>query len=103
LLGGEYTVGLLDAGRSFSRPGIGLSSRARSTTNAYLSQSKNGLNAILVAGIQNDAVSSLQKQVLAIRSKLGLNKAQVTLKSQQPREDSAVSPSAKGNVVDEQA
>lgn len=69
LAGFDNNISLLELGKRFSQPGIGLSQSARASTNQFLSQSQNGLNVLLSAGVET-SIEGAQTQILAIQSRL---------------------------------
>lgn len=75
---------------SYANNGIGLSSRARAMTSDFLNNSKTLFNTLYYE--TEDAELNLTKQILALRSKLGINSDDVVFKSQ-----------TRGTTVDEEA
>jgi hypothetical protein len=69
LAGFDSNTSLLELGKQFSSPGIGLSASARAITSSFLATSEGGLNTILSAGLEN-AISDAQTRILALQSTL---------------------------------
>ena len=99
-LAGQSTLSLLDAGRRFQAPGIGLSANARAITNSFLSQSRSGLGTILSSGLE-DQIGAAQLQIAALRSsRTGTELARFLRPAESEPE---LSPSTRGTEVDTEA
>ncbi|MAI61537.1 MAG: hypothetical protein CBB87_03505 [Micavibrio sp. TMED27] len=101
LSGFDGTASLLEIGKQFSAPGIGLSANARAITNQFLSQSQAGTNAILSAGAQQ-TIDSAQQQILAIQARLPASSIG-SFAARYDNEGNASSSSSSGGNVDTSA
>lgn len=105
LLGG-FEAGpssLLEIGKQFAAPGIGLSARARAVTQQFLAESKGGINIILSASAQSTIDGSIT-QIKALQSKLPASQIGSFSKNKDDNaDDGGLSKALKGNVVDTEA
>ncbi|MCB9963863.1 MAG: hypothetical protein H6855_02455 [Rhodospirillales bacterium] len=81
---------LAAARNNFPNYGIGLSARSRELTSEFLNNATTLFNTLYYQ--TEDAELNLSKQILALRSKLNVDREDVVLKSQ-----------TRGNTVDEEA
>jgi len=94
---------LLEIGKQFSAPGIGLSARARAVTSQFLAESQGGINIILSAGAQATIDGTLT-QIKAIQSKLPASQIGPFSKTTDDNaDDGGLSTALNGNVVDTEA
>lgn len=82
----NFSSGLLDVGRRINRTGIGLSSNARSLNQNFLNSTSTGFNRLFSLNVsQSQTVENLQKQILALKSKFGVDDQRVVLSSSRGR------------------
>jgi hypothetical protein len=101
LSGFDGAASILELGKQFSAPGIGLSASARAATNTFLNQAQNGLNVILSAGVES-SIQNTQTEILAIQSRLPASSiGSAAARFDRPEvEDAPVATSENGNIVD---
>lgn len=103
LSGFDGTSSLLEIGKQFSAPGIGLSARARAVTSQFLAESQGGINIILSAGAQSTIDGSLT-QIKALQSKLPASQIGPFSKTEDDNaDDGGLSQALNGGIVDTEA
>lgn len=104
--GESSTLSLLDAGRAFSSPGIGLSASSRAGINSYLNSTNGLFNSLFTLGAGASlSTAGLQTQILGLRAQFSDDQIadQVKVSEEIGELQAQVDALGLGSLVDQEA